>query len=61
MIDNHNYLTDAWLVHNSGKRKGSIAMYLQPWHPDVMDFLALRYNNPPEELRARVNSRNLSH
>ncbi len=39
--------------NQSGKRKGSIAMYLQPWHPDVMDFLALRYNNPPEELRAR--------
>jgi ribonucleotide reductase alpha subunit len=39
--------------NQSGKRKGSIAMYLQPWHPDVFDFLALRYNNPPEELRAR--------
>jgi ribonucleoside-diphosphate reductase alpha chain len=36
-----------------GRRKGSIAMYLQPWHPDILDFLALRYNNPPEELRAR--------
>ena len=53
MIDNHNYLTDAGLVHNSGKRKGSIAMYLEPWHPDVVEFLALRYNQPPEELRAR--------
>ena len=39
--------------NQSGKRKGSIAMYLQPWHPDIFDFLALRYNNPPEELRAR--------
>jgi len=37
----------------SGKRKGSIAMYLQPWHPDVLDFLQLRFNSPPEELRAR--------
>jgi len=36
-----------------GRRKGSIAMYLQPWHPDILEFLALRYNNPPEELRAR--------
>jgi ribonucleoside-diphosphate reductase alpha chain len=40
-------------ANQQSRRKGSIAMYLQPWHPDVMDFLALRYNNPPEELRAR--------
>jgi len=39
--------------NQSGKRKGSIAMYLEPWHPDVIEFLALRYNQPPEELRAR--------
>jgi ribonucleoside-diphosphate reductase alpha subunit len=50
---NHNYMTSNGLVHNSGRRKGSIAMYIQPWHPDIFDFLALRYNNPPEELRAR--------
>ena len=50
---NHNYMTSNGLVHNSGRRKGSIAMYLQPWHPDIFDFLSLRYNNPPEELRAR--------
>jgi ribonucleotide reductase alpha subunit len=46
-------MTSNGLVHNSGRRKGSIAMYLQPWHPDIFDFLSLRYNNPPEELRAR--------
>jgi ribonucleoside-diphosphate reductase alpha chain len=40
-------------ANQQSRRKGSIAMYLQPWHPDVMDFLELRYNNPPEELRAR--------
>ena len=39
--------------NQSGKRKGSIAMYLEPWHPDVVEFLALRYNQPPEEIRAR--------
>ena len=39
--------------NQQGRRKGSIAMYLQPWHPDILEFLALRYNNPPEELRAR--------
>jgi ribonucleoside-diphosphate reductase alpha subunit len=53
MIDNHNYLTDTGLVHNSGRRKGSIAMYMQPYHPDVFDFLQLRLNAPPEEIRAR--------
>jgi ribonucleoside-diphosphate reductase alpha chain len=43
----------ALYCNQAGKRKGSIAMYLQPWHPDILEFLALRYNNPPEELRAR--------
>ena len=43
----------ALYANQQQKRKGSIAMYLQPWHPDVFEFLALRYNNPPEELRAR--------
>ncbi len=39
--------------NQEGKRKGSFALYLQPWHPDVFEFLALRHNTPPEELRAR--------
>ena len=39
--------------NQSGKRKGSFAVYLQPWHPDIFEFLGLRLNNPPEELRAR--------
>lgn len=49
----HNYLTQIGIAHNSGKRKGSIAMYLQPFHPDIFDFLGLRLNIPPEEMRAR--------
>src|SRR5690606_34484823 len=36
-----------------GKRKGSAAIYLEPWHPDVFDFLDLRKNNGKEEMRAR--------
>jgi len=40
--DNHNYLTHMGLVHNSGKRNGSIAVYLEPHHPEIMDFLQLR-------------------
>lgn len=53
MIDNHNYLTDMGLVHNSGKRKGSFAIYLSPSHPDIMEFLDLRKNQGSENLRAR--------
>lgn len=53
MIDNHNYLTDMGLVHNSGRRKGSFAMYIEPWHADIMEFLDMRKNQGHEELRAR--------
>ena len=53
MIDNHNYLTDMGLVHNSGKRNGSFAIYLEPWHADIEDFLELRKNHGDEELKAR--------
>jgi ribonucleoside-diphosphate reductase alpha subunit len=35
------------------KRKGSIAIYLEPWHADIMDFLDLRKNQGKEEMRAR--------
>ena len=51
--DNHNYTTDMGLVHNSGRRKGSYAIYLEPWHADVMDFLELRLNQGDEEARCR--------
>jgi len=36
-----------------GKRKGSFAVYLEPWHADVFDFLELRKNHGKEEQRAR--------
>lgn len=36
-----------------GKRKGSIAMYMEPWHSDIFEFLDLRKNQGKEELRAR--------
>ena len=52
--DNHNYVVDdLGLVHNSGKRNGSIAVYLEPHHPDIMDFLELRKNNGAEDMRTR--------
>lgn len=53
VMNNHNYLTQAGLVHNGGKRKGSIAIYLEPWHPDILAFLDLKKNFGAETERAR--------
>lgn len=54
MKETHNYLTHNGLVHNGGgKRNGSFAMYLEPWHADIQDFLELRKNHGDEERRAR--------
>ena len=36
-----------------GKRKGSFAVYLEPWHADIEHFLELRKNTGAEEFRAR--------
>ena len=40
-------------VNQGGKRKGSVAVYLEPWHCDIMDFLDLRLNHGDEESRCR--------
>jgi ribonucleotide reductase alpha subunit len=53
MMDNHNYLTDMGIVHNSGKRNGSFAMYLEPHHCDIMSFLEAKKNHGDENSRAR--------
>jgi ribonucleoside-diphosphate reductase alpha chain len=45
--------TARYVDQGGGKRKGSIAVYLEPWHSDVMDFLDLRKNHGKEEMRAR--------
>ena len=51
---NHNYLTEIGIAHNGGgKRNGSIAVYLEPWHADIFDFLLLKKNHGNEEDRAR--------
>jgi ribonucleotide reductase alpha subunit len=47
------YNATARYVNQAGKRKGSIAVYLEPWHPDIMDFLELRLNQGDEEARCR--------
>lgn len=51
--DNHNYTTHMGLVHNSGKRLGSFAMYIEPWHVDIFDFLNAKKAVGAEEERAR--------
>jgi ribonucleoside-diphosphate reductase alpha chain len=40
-------------INQGGKRKGSFAVYLEPWHADVMEFIDLRKNHGKEEMRAR--------
>lgn len=45
--------TARYVDQGGGKRKGSIAIYLEPWHPDLLDFLNLRKNHGKEEMRAR--------
>jgi len=40
-------------VNQGGRRKGSIAVYLEPWHADIMEFLELRLNQGDEEARCR--------
>jgi len=40
-------------VNQAGRRKGSIAVYMEPWHADIMDFLELRLNQGDEEARCR--------
>lgn len=40
-------------VNQSGKRNGSFAIYLEPWHADIEDFLQLKKNHGDEEMRAR--------
>jgi ribonucleotide reductase alpha subunit len=50
----HNYLLEHGIVHNGGgKRNGSIAIYLEPWHADIEMFLQMRKNHGDEELKAR--------
>lgn len=53
VCDNHNYTTAMGLVHNSGRRNGSIAIYMEPWHADVEHFVEMRKTHGNEEERAR--------
>ena len=45
--------TARYVDQGGGKRKGSFAIYIEPWHADILDFLDLRKNHGKEEQRAR--------
>lgn len=45
--------TARYVDQGGGKRKGAFAIYLEPWHADIFEFLELRKNHGKEELRAR--------
>ena len=45
--------TARYVDQGGGKRKGSFAIYIEPWHADIMSFLDLKKNHGAEELRAR--------
>jgi ribonucleoside-diphosphate reductase alpha chain len=46
-------MTARYVDQGGGKRKGSFAIYLEPWHADIKDFLELKRNHGKEEMRAR--------
>jgi len=46
-------MTARYVDQGGGKRKGSFAIYLEPWHADIKDFLDLKKNHGKDELRAR--------
>ncbi|MBL7943303.1 MAG: ribonucleoside-diphosphate reductase subunit alpha [Flavobacteriales bacterium] len=45
--------TARYVDQGGGKRKGSFAIYIEPWHADIFDFLELKKNHGKEEARAR--------
>lgn len=50
----HDYMIHNGIIHNGGgKRNGSFAIYLEPWHADIEMFLQMRKNHGDEELKAR--------
>jgi len=48
-----NFNDTARYVNQSGKRKGAFAIYLEPWHADIEDWLELKKNHGKEEMRCR--------
>lgn len=48
-----NAVAPLYDVQGGGKRKGAFAIYIEPWHADIFDWLDLRKNHGKEEARAR--------
>ncbi len=46
-------MTARYVDQGGGKRKGSFAIYMEPWHADIFEFLSLKKNHGKEEMRAR--------
>ena len=54
MTETHNYMVHNGIIHNGGgRRNGSFAIYLEPWHADIENFLQMRKNHGDEEMKAR--------
>lgn len=47
------YNATATYVNQSGRRKGSFAVYIEPWHSDILEFLDLKKNQGHDDIRAR--------
>ena len=45
--------TTRYIDQGGGKRAGAYAIYLEPWHADIQEFIELRKNNGDEKMRAR--------
>lgn len=48
-----NFNDTARYINQGGRRPGAFAMYVEPWHADIFEFLDLRKNHGKEEMRAR--------
>jgi len=54
MVGKKNYVTQLGVVHNGGgKRNGAFAMYIEPWHADIYEFITAKRNAGAEDERAR--------
>ena len=54
MNEIHDYMIHNGIIHNGGgKRNGSFAIYLEPWHADIEDFLEMKKNHGDEEMKGR--------
>ena len=53
-LDVREICWNRYVDQGGGKRKGAFAIYLEPWHADIFDWLDLRKNHGKEEVRAAL-------